>query len=451
MGHPTIYPTGITLYNADEAYSGYTIFPSAKGALLINMQGFEVQLWAGLEGYPNKILPGGFVFGSSGKRNRKYGYMDQLDLLQVDWEGNIVWKFNHNEYIADPDREPAFIARQHHDFQREGSSVGYFAPGSEPKTSGGNTLLLVHKDISDPRISDKPLLTDRFIEVNWQGEIIWEWMANDHFDELGFDETAKNMLARNPTTVETGRGDWLHTNCISTLGPNKWFDAGDDRFHPDNIIWDARNVNFLAITDKKTGKIVWRVGPDFGETPELRRLGWIIGQHHLHMIPKGLPGEGNLLILDNGGWWGYGVPSGTAPRGVTGFHRDYSRVIEFNPVTLDVVWEYTAEKAGYEDRYRFYTPYIGSVQRLPNGNTLITEGADGRIFEVTPQYKTVWEYINPYYFESLVGKNNMVYRAYRLPYSWIPQLPVPSEKSIVPQEVTRFRIPVSGVIGQKPA
>jgi hypothetical protein len=445
VGHPTIYPTGVTVYDADKAWSGYTVFPSAKGALLIDMNGYEVQLWAGLEGYPNKILPGGFVFGSSGKRNAKYGYMDQVDLLQLDWDGNIVWKFNHNEYITDQDREPAFMARQHHDFQREGSSVGYYAPGSVPKTNSGNTLLLVHQDIEDKHISEKPLLADRFIEVNWQGEIIWDWCAKDHFDELGFDETAKNMLFRNPTIVTTGRGDWLHTNCISTLGPNKWFDAGDSRFHPDNIIWDARNANILAITDKKNGNIVWRIGPDFDETPALKRLGWIIGQHHFHMIPRGLPGEGNLLILDNGGWWGYGVSSETAPRGVTGFHRDYSRVIEFNPVTLEIVWEYTAQNAGYADNYRFYSPYIGAAQRLLNGNTLITEGADGRIFEVTPEYETVWEYINPYYFDSPVGKNNMVYRAYRVPYEWIPQLPVSSKPSIVPLQVSRYRLPSRSV------
>ena len=53
---------------------------------------------------------------------------------------------------------------------------------------------------------------------------------------------------------------------MSTLGPNKWYDQGDERFHPDNIIWDAREANIMAITDKKTGKIVWQIGPDFTAT-----------------------------------------------------------------------------------------------------------------------------------------------------------------------------------------
>mgnify|MGYP000714167859 CR=1 FL=1 len=45
MGYPSIYPTGVTIYNKEKAYSGYTIFPSAKGALLIDMNGNEVKLW----------------------------------------------------------------------------------------------------------------------------------------------------------------------------------------------------------------------------------------------------------------------------------------------------------------------------------------------------------------------------------------------------------------------
>lgn len=37
------------------------------------MNGREVQLWKGLKGFPNKLLPGGFVIGSTGERNPKYG------------------------------------------------------------------------------------------------------------------------------------------------------------------------------------------------------------------------------------------------------------------------------------------------------------------------------------------------------------------------------------------
>lgn len=449
MGHPSIYPTGTTIFKKDKAFSGYTIFPSAKGALLIDMNGNEVQLWAGLEGFPNKILPGGYVLGSSGTRNPKYSFQDQLDLIQVDWEGNIVWQFDKTEFVADPGEEPRYMARQHHDYQREGSSTGYYVPGVEPKVKEGNTIILVHEDLYNRKISDKRLLDDKIIEVNWEGEIIWSWSASEHFDEYGFDESAKNVLFRDPSYKEynnitkEGSGDWLHINSVSTLGPNKWYDAGDERFHPDNLIWDARNANLLVIISKETGKVVWKLGPDFNENEKTKKIGWIIGQHHFHMIPKGLPGEGDLLVYDNGGWGGYGNPNPSSRYGVNHARRDSSRVLQINPITLEVTWQYTAEEAGHFifDASKFYSPYISSAQRLPNGNTLITEGSDGRLIEVTPEHEIVWEYINPYY-NKLAGKYslNMVYRAYRVPYEWIPQLNIPEEKEIIPLDVTKFRV-----------
>src|SRR6516165_9092693 len=103
MGHPTVYPTGVTVYDPSKAWNGYTIFPAADlGALLIDMNGSEVQLWRGLRGFPNKLLPNGQVFGSTGLRDPAHGFQDQTDLVQVDWDGNIVWRFSHLEHIADP-------------------------------------------------------------------------------------------------------------------------------------------------------------------------------------------------------------------------------------------------------------------------------------------------------------------------------------------------------------
>ena len=48
-------------------------------------------------------------------------------------------KFDKTELVADPGKEPVYMARQHHDFQREGSTVGYYYPNGEPKTDSGNT------------------------------------------------------------------------------------------------------------------------------------------------------------------------------------------------------------------------------------------------------------------------------------------------------------------------
>lgn len=449
MGFPTVFATGVLRYDKDKSFNGYTLYPSAKGALLIDMNGNEVNLWAGLGGFPNKLLPGGYVMGTTGAREGKYAYQDQLDLVQVDWDGNIVWKFDHTELVADPGSEPTWQARQHHDYQREGNTVGYYYPGGEPKVDGGNTIILTHENVYNHEITDKKLIDDKIIEVDWEGNIIWSWRASDHFEELGFDEAAKNILFRNPGLHGEAGGDWMHINCVSVLGPNKWYDQGDERFNPENLIFDARNSNILGIISKATGEVVWRIGPDFSLTKELRELGWIIGQHHFHMIPKGLPGEGNLLVFDNGGEGGYGTPNPSSPTGFNNAHRDYSRVLEFDPITLKIIWQYTPLEQGsllFTDASKFYSSYISSAQRLPNGNTLITEGSDGHLLEVTPEHEIVWEYINPY-FRNIAGKfsTNMVYRAYRVPYEWVPQVEKPVETSIEPLNVETFRVPGASI------
>jgi len=414
-------------------------------AALVNMNGGVVNFWKGLDGFPNKILPGGFIMGSTGMRDAKYGFQDMVDLVQVDWDGNVVWRFNQYELIKDPERKPQWMARQHHDYQREGNPVGYYVPGMEPEVDKGNTIILGHRNLKDSRISEKLILDDVIYEVTWDGEIVWQWYCSDHFEEMGFSEEAKNTIARNPNIGPSKAGDWMHMNSVSAVGPNRWYDQGDTRFHPDNIICDGRQTNVIAIIDKKTGKIVWQIGPDYNTTPALKKMGWIIGQHHAHIIPKGLPGEGNILVFDNGGTAGYGAPNPGSPYGVNNALRDYSRVLEIDPITLEVVWKCGGGMGGppgeRRKSIRLYSSFISSAQRLPNGNTLVTEGSSARIIEVTPDQDIVWEYINPFTDKNIDMR--AVYRAYRLPYEWIPQAAKPEEKAIARRDNNKFRVPGS--------
>ena len=216
---------------------------------------------------------------------------------------------------------------------------------------------------------------------------------------------------------------------MQVLGENKWYDDGNEKFHPDNIIISSRKASFVAIIEKKTGKIVWKIGPysykENYENPELRLLNKTVprpleqtsGQHKPHIIPKGLPGAGNILVLDNEGGSGY-------PPVALDSHAG-SRVLEINPITKEIVWEYTAEKSG-EPVWTFFTSFVGSAQRLPNGNTLINEGMNGRIFQVTYEGEVVWEYVNPYIGKFKCGNNivedPMVYRAQAVPFDWIPKI-----------------------------
>ena len=124
-------------------------------------------------------------------------------------------------------------------------------------------------------------------------------------------------------------------------------------------------------------------------TPDDQRLFW---QHNPQWIAPGLPGAGNILIFNNGHEFG-------------DFSRGYSSVDEIAPpvdganyrlnphsayAPVEPVWTHTAANAS-----DFFAKYISGAQRLPNGNTLICDGAHGTLFEVTPAGKTVWKYVNP--------------------------------------------------------
>lgn len=215
MGTPSVHPMGTTIYDPEKAWSGYTIMPvSGVGAVLIDMNGNVVKTWKDLQGFPNKMLPGGYVMGSLGVRPAQFGYQDQTDVVQVDWDGNVVWKFDKHELIKDEGREEQWMARQHHDYQREGNPVGYYVPGMEPKTDGGHTFILCHEDTYNKRISDKRLLDDVFLELDWEGNIVWEWHVSKHFNELASPKQLKTYCSVILTTTKAAAVRL--TGCIST-------------------------------------------------------------------------------------------------------------------------------------------------------------------------------------------------------------------------------------------
>ena len=117
----------------------------------------------------------------------------------------------------------------------------------------------------------------------------------------------------------------------------------------------------------------------------------------------------SILIFDNGTGGKYGSE---------GNNVFFSRVIEINPLNMFIPYQYTAESSG-QGFYWFWSGFIGGAQRLPNGNTLICEGAYGRIFEVDSAGQIVWEFVNPIYAE-IPGRNpglqNRVYRAHKVSY-----------------------------------
>jgi hypothetical protein len=429
---PSIYPTGTTRYDPGKAYNSFVLFSGGDNiAHLIDLNGNSVHEWKDAAAHSTLIDPAltggklGHVFVTlettegkgtdlvPGQVNRKV----TKTVGELDWDGKVVWSFG--------DKAPGGAAQQHHDWAR---------------LPNGNTVVLanlVHpvKGFKQPQVLD-----DVIYEVNPAGEVVWKWIASEHLAEFGF-SPAELKLVRNAEIA-----DYLHVNNLKVVGPNHWFAAGDKRFDPENLLFDSRNANFIAIIDRKTGKIVWRLGPHYHAASieeqlarkVLRPVDQISAQHDAHIIPEGLPGAGNLLVFDNQGVAGY--PPASVPR--TGG----SRVLEIDPVKNEIVWQYTGESSG-GPAWSFRSTHISAARRLPNGNTFIDEGQSGRLFQVTQAGEIVWEYVNPYFRkgkDQLTGQdtsNNQLYRGQPVPYAWVPAGTPHSEKAMVPPELSQFHLP----------
>jgi len=410
---PSRYPTGVTIYDPEAAYKSLIVFSAPDGKThVIDMQGTEIHSW-NYEGLPGAIIDPQLVAGERGhvllqtemnKDAPAPSILADKTIAELDWSGKVIWSWG--------DQAPGGSAAQNHDWARR---------------ANGNTLLLVARKREVKTLGSKEVSDQGIYEIDPSGKIVWQWWAGDHLAEFGMSAEGmkylRHALVENPRLARWG---YLEINNMQPIGPNKWFDAGDQRFAPDNIIFDSRNADFVAILDKKTGKVVWRIGPDFmagrynadsstGNRTLPRPLDQLAGQHDARIIPKGLPGAGNLLLLDDQG--GSGFP----PVGLSIYAS--SRVLEIDPVRQQIVWQYSAVDSGAPP-WTFFTSFVGSVQRLPNGNTLIDEGMNGRIFQVTPAGKIVWEYIEPYTEkpsgDSGAIPSRLVYRAQAVPFDWVP-------------------------------
>lgn len=193
-------------------------------------------------------------------------------------------------------------------------------------------------------------------EIDRDGKIVWQWLTFEHLD---------------PELDRIGplhpRDRWTNLNALHQMPDGR-------------LLMSFRCIDTIVIVDRESGNIDWRWGP-----------GQIAGQHNPTWLDNG-----NILVFDNG-----------AHRAYTTI--DYSRVIEVNPATGAVEWEYKENPV-----FDFSSFICSGAQRLPNGNTLICECTKGRLFEVTRQGDIVWEFLSPFYYEHpIFGTNNMVFRCTR--------------------------------------
>jgi hypothetical protein len=270
--------------------------------------------------------------------------------------------------------------------------------------------------------------------------IVWEWHVWDHLIQ-DFDPETDNYgaPAAHPERIDINGGHEplkVDTEEIARLRALGYVPPGtssddiqSDMFHTnainynadlDQIVLSVPRLNEVWIIDHSTtteeaagseggrwgrgGDLLYRWGNPWiyrRGAREERKLGF---QHDAQWIPEGMPGAGNLLIYNNN----VETPEGT-----------HSAVIEIVPPTNEdgsyvvpveepfgpeePVWKYEAP-----DKLSFHSNFISGASRQPNGNTLICEGAKGRLFEVTTDGELIWEYWDPYSGDGAAQENDFL-------------------------------------------
>jgi Arylsulfotransferase (ASST) len=413
------------LVNEPAACKGYTLIASTNSGntYLVDMEGRVVNTWKsevtqGLSAY--LLETGGLLRTGAVKNPPFFGGGAGGRIQEFTWDGKLIWDYT---YVNDKQLP-------NHDIC---------------KLPNGNVLMIVwEKNAAKDAVAagrrpetvdNSFLLADSILEIKptglTTGEIVWEWRPFDHliqdFDEkkanhgdvaahpelidINFGESTIAAMVAKPEELEKLRAigyvggagkkaarpqtDWLHVNAVNY---NAELDQVMLSVFEFSEIWviDHSTKTAEAASHKggkygKGGDLLYRWG-----NPRAYRAGTVkdqrlFGQHNAQWIAKGLPGEGHLLVFNNGmrrtGGAYSTVDEIVLPVDDKGQY-EYTKGKAYGPEKA--IWSYVAPK-----KTDFYAPFISGAQRLANGNTLICSGTNGTLFEVTPKDEIVWKYINP--------------------------------------------------------
>lgn len=406
--------------NDSLAFNGYTLFAPASSTTtyLVDNCGNVINTWESpfRPGEVAYLLENGNLLRACRLGSSHFfggGIGGRLEMYN--WEGELVWGY---DYRSD-------VYHQHHDLE--------YLPS-------GNILLTAWEYRTEeeaiqagrnPGKVNDALWPTQVIELQPVGtneaNIVWEWHLWDHLIQ-DFDPSKDNygVVAEHPELVDINSGqtssmDWAHVNSVD--------------YNPalDQIIITSRYFSEFWIIDHSTtseeaaghtggnsgrgGDILYRWGNPYiygRGTPSDQSL---FGPHDVHWIPEGLPDAGKIMIFNNG----QGRPTGayssidiiTPPVDAAGNYI-LNNGGAYGPDALD--WTYMADPPN-----SFFSGFISGAQRLPNGNTLICEGARGHFFEVDTEGNKHWEYVSPVAFGGPlaqgepIGGQNTVFRTYRYP------------------------------------
>ncbi len=416
-------PRGLTI-TSDGLTEGYVMFavPNSASMYLINRKGEVVHEWKGNYSIHGAYLqddgsliqdavdPDFPVFAGGGEAGR---------LQKLSWDSKMLWDFEYaNEQYL-----------HHHDFAIMPNGH-ILAIAWEAKTAD-EVLAAGRKPNMIPKAG---LWPDKIVEIEPQGErggkIVWEWHIWDHLIQnynskkanygnpsghpelLDFNigDTVPPMISQDSMTILKKQGRARRNATVENRGADVYHvNAIKYNAELDQVVFSSPHISEIFIIDHSTttkqaaghtggkrgkgGDFLYRWGNPqnyhHGDSADEK----LFGQHDVRWIEKGKPGAGHLTVFNND------IPNKKS--------MNYSAIYELVPPTDSKgnyfleknstygpdkpVWSYIAA-----DSVSFWSNFISAAQRMKNGNTFIDEGAKGRFFEVNPEGKIVWEYLNPY-------------------------------------------------------
>ena len=394
------------VYCTDSIDIGYTLFSpfSSTESFLIDHEGREVHSWDSpgkhRPGMASYLLPDGDLLRSADISQQAIGNFSgggtAGKIERIGWNGTAEWswEFSSTSYITHHDIEPMpngnILAIAWEDKTESEALQAGRNPAIASDAPGGNANVW-----PDFIIEIEPL-------ENNEANIVWEWHAWDHLiqdydaskDNYGVVRDHPELLDINyvgATGNQAGRADWMHCNGI------------DYNELLDQIAISCKNMNEVYIIDHSTtteeaaghtggisgkgGDFLYRWGNqqvyDAGLSSEQK----LFGQHDIQWIEPGREGEGDLIVFNNGGGQNYGYSSVDVLR-LPGANGTY-------PLLSNNTWGPQQPNWSWNQGIEMYAQIVSGAERLPNGNTLVTDGTTGTLYEVDLNGEIVWKYVSP--------------------------------------------------------
>ncbi|MFC1783433.1 arylsulfotransferase family protein [Planctomycetota bacterium] len=351
--------SGVTKYETDLAGKGVNLYAACTipQAHLIDMSGKILNTWK-LKSYTRRhqklaLWPLAELLANGDL----LALSSETMLARLDWQSKVKWQIPmraHHDFCVDEKGLLYALERQDEIIFWKGLPV--------PMLNDYITVLAPEGEII------KRISIANIMKNNVPARDIWyiyRWLINPrHFCEIIQWKLQRHYIFANHSIF-----DIFHTNSVKLMNNDI-----ENVCKKGDLLILVRNQNWIGILDQQKEKVIWSWGPGIIDRP-----------HH----PTNLD-NGNILIFDNG------------------YYRGYSRIIEVDPLDKKIVWEYLADP-----KKQFYCPIRGSCQRLPNGNTLITDSEQGKVFEVTADGRIVWEFYN-FYVRQNTKQRVPIYRMTRI-------------------------------------